>query len=223
MHDILILSALVSVISTRDWRKIVVYDGEVVPSLLDIVEDTPVRLHCGSLSPVKWTYRKYGSNKYTFLSHNRNITPLPFQFRVIHSSIIINNLSPSDSGLVYCQGTYITRAGNDHAFVNYTAVNVLDFMPFACVIPNIVEVSVGDHVQLFCGTDKGVEWFGLRLRNLEKTIVHNTIILRNLRKEHSGPYVCRGVYHHKIFHSRATVVVEGYIHRWGRSPVAIAA
>lgn len=208
IHILIIVSTPVLIISTKDWREIVVQVGEVVPSHVNTFKKTVVKLYCGSVLPVTWFYRKYDSDEYIYLSRTRNTTN--FQFQIMNNSITINNLRQSDSGLVYCDGTHIALA--NHTFVNYATVNVLGFVPRTRVIPNIVEVSVGDNVQLTCGTDKEAKWFGLHLNNQEKSIFNNIIILRNLKKEHSGPYVCRGIHNYRIFHSRAIIVVEGYSH-----------
>lgn len=201
------------IIPTKDWSEVVVHVGEVIPSRVDIIERTPVKLYCGSVSPVVWNYKNYGSITYIILNYRTNITKLSFQFQILNNTIILNNLRNGDSGLIHCDGTYRTSIGKVRPFLNYAPVNVLDFAPSTCLIPNVVEVSVGDDVNLTCGTDKGVEWFGLNLDGQEKTKHDNTLVLRNLRKEHSGPYICRGVYNGRIFHSGAAVViVEGYVH-----------
>ena len=59
MNNLYFMLMLISIPSSlsKDWSNIVVYMTKVVPdSTIDILEGDSVTVHCGSLSPVTWTF-----------------------------------------------------------------------------------------------------------------------------------------------------------------------
>ncbi len=216
----LILSTvIVKITSAKDWRKVVVQEGGVTPRFIKVFEESSVKLYCGSLSSVTWMYKSNKNDRYINLNTRRDYAWVTFEFEKNNNSIKLKHLTNSVSGTFLCEGTCNsiargTRCGINN-FIDYAIIIVLNFIPPTHVVPNILEVSVGDDALLKCGSDKEVEWFGINIKDQDKCLLNNTILLQNLRKEHSGPYTCRGVSEKKVFHSTSLVIVEGYVHRLG--------
>ncbi len=173
----------------KNWHKIIVYPSQVIPPRVHVPEGTPVKAYCGSSSPVQWIHGNHSIN--TKHETDRN-------------SITLHNLKVSDSGFYYCRGTVYENT----AFTNYIAVFVHSRVRLGEVIPDYLEVSKNDTVTVYCGSAKPVEWFGLHF-NISKVENGNVLILRNLKREHSGRYMCRGVSHGaKVFHSQVIIIVD---------------
>ncbi len=216
MHAFVLL--IVSTLSSgKDWREIVVRDGKVEPGFVKTNETSTVRLYCGSLFFVTWIYKSYKNYRYIYLNNPRDRALVTFGFEIKNNTITLKHLKSSDSGNFHCKGTYNAIDHGTRRFIDYAVVIIFNFAPPSHVIPNILEISESDDVLLMCGSDKEVEWFGLNIKDQEKKLLNNTIFLPKLRKELSGPYICRGVSETKIFHSASLVIVEGYIHRLGLS------
>ncbi len=216
---------LLSIAYGKDWRKIAVYDSEVVPSLVRIFEGTPVIAYCGSSLPVIWTYERFCINQTIILTTDPVNSAEGFTYRLQTNNILLKNLRAFDTGLFTCYGTYITPSYEAAPFSSGVSVYVerlIDRAPDCVVIPNFIQVTEGDCVTLTCKSDKPVEWFGASLKYIDSTVYNNSIELRNLKKEHSGLYFCRGIYSNfnvdgysrifRLFHSRARIVIDGYTH-----------
>ncbi len=219
-------SLLILIVWGKDWRQIIVYDLEVVPNRVRTFEGTPVIAHCGSFSLTNWTYQRFGNTEKIFLTNELFSFRTPFIYHILNRSIILNNLSATDSGLFYCHGTYNTGYYGIVTFSSSIRVSVeqnTEEAPDYVVIPNYIEVSEGDSVTLRCKSDKPVEWFSSRLKYMNTIVQNDSITLKNLRKVDSGLYLCRGIaldfitgvllFTRKPFHRQARIVVDGYVSR----------
>ncbi len=194
----------------QNWQTMNLYNKKMIPSsVIDTTENSSVTIYCGSSSRVTWSYSPV-------LYYNESYTPDFRRHTMGTKQITLNNLLWRDSGNYYCEGAH---EGQD--FMVYLLVNVYKEVPKNTVVPNWVEVSEGGSVTLICGSDGPVEWHSVNFRSQKKIIRHNTLTLYDLKKKHSGQYVCRGTrrvkrrghYFTRVFHSVALVIVEGVIHR----------
>lgn len=85
-------------------------------------------------------------------------------------------------------------------------------MEYGEVIPGRIDTSGGSSVTITCGSIRSVEWFSTDLQDKDKVVVGNELIISNTRKDHSGPYICRGYKGaNKMFHRRSLLVVDGVL------------
>ncbi len=202
------LNNVFSFIFGNNWREINLYNRKMIPGRVDTTENSSVTIYCGSSSPVTWTvlsiYYNYGGASVPDYSRHASGT----------NHLTLNQLVRQDTGTYYCAGT--------HLWENFTLgvfIAVYIAVPRGKVVPNWVEVTEGGAVTLTCSSYGPVEWFSVNFRSQNKTILHNTLSLINLKKEHSGPYACRGTHkvrgtkHLHIFHNAAIVIVDGVLHR----------
>ena len=215
---------------TKDWREILVYDSEVVPNIIRIFEGTPVIAYCGSSSPVKWTYTRRGSSEKVYLTEDKFNRGISFTYKLQNTSIVLTNLTASNTGALVCRGSY-NEASQAVRFSSKIKVCVEKFSrtePYYGVTPNFIQVSEGDTLTLTCKGDKPVEFFSVSLAYQEKSVLNDSIILKNLKKEHSGLYYCRAIisgedsdgHFSQIIHTVGRVVVDGYTRRSSRRQVA---
>ncbi len=198
----------------KNWGIIDIYNRMVIPNKVYRTENSSVTIYCGSSSPVSWMYLPViPSNGVQVPDFRRHTTGM--------KQITLNKLLWTDSGIYYCKGTH-----EGQAFIVHTVVLVHNGIPKKKVVPNWVEVSEGSSVALTCGSYSPVEWFSLNFRSQNKIIRYNTLTLYNLKKKHSGRYICRGKsnkvrlrgvrirrHYYSVFHSEALVIVEGVVRR----------
>ncbi len=199
-----------------DFSKIEIYPKEVIPTVVDTLENTEVKGSCGSLSPVSWTYKRNRPtlNEYFHINvtHYFGSNLPPSRHDVENNSIIITNVQLYDSGYYYCFGTYINHFGDTKQFQKSFQLNVWLMVPFGYVLPSVTHVSEGGNVTFKCGSSGKIEWFGRTMNSQEKYLANNSILLYNLGKSNSGPYVCRGVHINGIvFHARADLFVDSLV------------
>ncbi len=129
-----------------------------------------------------------------------------------------------------CRGSY-NEASQAVRFSSKIKLCVEKFSrtePYYGVTPNFIQVSEGDSLTLTCKGDKPVEFFSVSLAYQEKSVLNDSIILKNLKKEHSGLYYCRAIisgenmdgHFSQLIHSIGRVVVDGYTRRSSRRLVA---
>ncbi len=129
----------------KDWRQIVVYDSEVVPNSVRIFEGTPVIAYCGSSFPVTWMYKRYGLFTTVTLKNDPLNLGTSFQFQLLRTSIILNNLEVSDAGMFICQGAYNNQ---DLEIIQFrskvrVAIAILNRgVPLYSVTPNYLEETL---------------------------------------------------------------------------------
>ena len=191
----------------NNWHEINLYNRKLIPSKVDTTVNSTVTIYCGSSSPVYWAFsRSYTLESVFVPDYSRHTSGT--------SHITLNQLMPQDSGAYYCTGTHLSQD-----FIRSIYVSVYIAVPHGKVVPNWVEVTGGGAVTLTCSSYGSVEWFSANFRSQNKTILHNTLSLINLKKEHSGPYTCRGTYkvldtrRLHIFHNAAIVIVDGVLCR----------
>ncbi len=190
--------ATTSVRISRDFREIEVGYGELIPIWADVLEGNSVKAACGSLQPVTWTY--FGNNE-----------PLPGTNRQHNNTIILTNLRVSDSGYYYCIGTYRTQSGMIAYFKKSFVLYVWTKPPLGFVLPNEVHVSEGENVTFACGSFREVEWF-FRPIGQEVHLANNTLLLKNVRKDSSGLYLCRGFrINRRVFQIPAALFVDTHV------------
>ncbi len=170
--SLLCLLGLNSIVGGQDWREIVIYPSKVEPEAVEVLEGASVTGHCGSLSPVKWTYSRsdlfdqedYTSSNYDF--------PILVDHHLINNSIVIYNLNTLNSGSFNCIGTYKNENGKIEQFRNWFYVKVFSEVPMGFVLPSLIEVSENENVTIVCGSIKKAEWFGVTLANQQDKIVN---------------------------------------------------
>lgn len=183
-------------ISLNVWTNIPIYHSQVVPWRVRMFENTPIRLYCGSLSPVTWTY---------FKEH----LPIPTEYQADNNSIKLMNLKEHHSGTYYCHGTYRNKANKITTFKNYILIHVKKQVDYGEVLPSKVILSEGSDLIIRCGSKRPAEWVSMNSFNKYSIEQGNTLSLKNLTKEHSGPYLCRGVNHlNNLFHAKAIIFVN---------------
>ncbi len=188
----------------KDWRKIEVRYGKMVPTVVGtFYGGSYVTLHCGSASPVSWTYEPY--SKCNIIEERRLLGD---RYRSNNFSIKLYDLQPDETGFYHCLGYSV----NNEAFNQFALVIVVDAVDYGSVLPSRVEVVEGGTVTLICGSIKPAAWI-----HIDQTIEYeiegsNTLLLKNLKKEHSGRLLCRGINVQKeVFHKFALIIVEPVI------------
>ncbi len=195
---VLLVDNMRGVLSTKDWGNIKLFHTQVVPWRVRILENTPVKVYCGSLSPVTWTYLQ---------EH----LPLPTEYHIEGNySIKLMNLREYHSGTFYCHGTYINNDLKETTFKNYIMIHVKKHVDYGEVLPSQLIVSEGSNITITCSSIKPVEWISLHSKYKAKQ--DSSLYLHQITKEQSGPYLCRGVNHLKhIFQARSVIIVNPHI------------
>ncbi len=175
----------------KDWRRIVVVLESLKPELALVNVGNSITLHCGSRMAVTWTF-------------SSDVIPIYQESSSTLPDLTLNNLEEQNSGSYTCQGT------------NFMAKSLLVVAPldshYYTVIPTWTETTEGNSVTLTCSSMKGIEWFGVHLHNINKSLNGNTLTLHNLQRKHSGNYYCRNVnYDKEIRHSKARIIVDSYV------------
>ncbi len=193
-----------SAFGLRDWRHILAPVYHVYPEYVDVLEGMKVKLYCGSSSPVNWSFTPlYWSLawKLTLPLHT-----LAGRFLVSDRIVTIMNILKNNSGHYNCEGKY-----DRVPFFHSSPVKVYTEVLYGQVLPNWMVTYEGDSVRLSCGSIKPVEWFSTHFYSQNTTLESNTVTIHDIRKEHSGPYVCRGVsVLRNIFHDTALIIVNSY-------------
>ena len=174
------------------WLRIKVRLGSIVPNAIAVKGGQMVTLHCGSSSPVEWVFPRHVniSNRYV-------------QFG---NSITFKNLQRADTGIYCCSGKF----SEDDRFYEAASIRIVNGPISGLVLPSRVEATEGSSVVLECGSIKPVKWIGLQL------YVHNSpnnkLILNQLKKSSSGPFMCIGVNEKsEVFHQVVRVIVDGFV------------
>ncbi len=199
----LVITSLTSVLCSN-WRKIELLLLHISPPNGAIVfQGSTVNVYCGSTSPVNWTFH----HNYELANYDIG---LPISNRHIKGdkNITLVYLKIEDTGDYYCHGL-----ADNHYFISQIYIEVVSVAIIGEVIPNWVEVKEGSSVTLTCGSVKPVEWFSVNIEPQNKTIQGNTITLHNLKKEHSGRYLCRGIDGEIVFHISSVILVDSYVVR----------
>ena len=174
-----------------DWRRIVVPLGSVEPDFAVVKAGSSITLYCGSKMAVAWTF-------------SSDIIPIYQEMSTTIQNLTLHNLGKKHSGPYTCFGA------------NFTAQSVLVVIPqdspFYMVMPTWIETTEGSSVTLTCSSVKGIEWFGVHLHNINKSLNGNTLTLHNLQRKHSGNYYCRNVnYDKETRHSKSRIIVDSYV------------
>lgn len=186
----------------RDWQRIQLHLGLVIPYSANLKEGDSITVYCGSISIAIWSYippSEYSGQ------------PVSRKHCMGYRNITLSNLLQNDSGVYICQSFYRTNS-----FSDIFSVQVWQEVPNGLVVPSWIEVSGGSSVTLTCGSSTPVIWFSVYYNSLNKTVIGNTLTLHNLQGKQSGYYVCRGTtlsQHHirSIFHSSSRLIVNGYL------------
>ncbi len=196
-----------SLVRSKDWNNRKLYLKSIKPHYVHILERNPVRVYCGSSSPVNWTYCPLLA--FTFDAvHSRH--------EIGHKAITLIDLLENDTGYYNCHGKY-----HNTDFIINMFVLVMKRLFVGLVAPSLTEALSGGSVTLHCGSAGSVEWFSVHYQNQTKTLWDNSLTLNHLRKEHSGYYVCRGRWNRttqggKTFHSTAIILVDSVIQHINR-------
>jgi len=202
--DIVYLMNGFAITVATNWRSIRVEYGKCVPRELKVFKFGSVKIYCGSYTPVfAWSFQRInGSDSNEIINNDRHHVGL--------YSLTLNNLTLEDSGTYSCYGRLRSR----RLFTAETYVKVVGNISYGDVIPNRIELSRGAAVTLTCGSIKDVLWISNVVSIETKNKQGNRLLLKNLRRKHSGRYMCRGVdAYHNIFHSTGIVIVDGFLVR----------
>ncbi len=105
--------------------------------------------------------------------------------------------------------TYLTDTFETKQFKNFIFIDVKEQVFYGEVLPSRVEVQEGSTVTLTCGSIKPVQWKIMKVPNDHMIKEDYKLTLTKLKKEHSGPYVCRGVNHlNRVLHSKTLIIVD---------------
>ncbi len=209
MVDIAFLIISADIAVATNWRSIRVRYGEIVPVELKVFQYGTAKIHCGSHSPVLvWSFtRRNDSDSITEVINNG-------RHNLGLYSVTLNNLQLEDSGMYSCYGRLTSR----RLFRAETSIKVVDNISDGEVIPNRIEISKGTTVTLTCGSTKDVLWISQNVLIKAKKIHGNRLVLKNVKRKHSGRYICRGVdANNDIFHSTAIVIIDGFLVRHNSS------
>ncbi len=207
--DIIFLINSVVIAVATNWRSIRVKYGEIVPVELKVFQYGTAKIHCGSHSPVLvWSFtRRNDSDSIKEVINNR-------RHNLGLYSVTLNNLQLEDSGMYSCYGRLTSR----RLFTAEMSIKVVDNISDGEVIPNRIEISKGTTVTLTCGSIKDVLWISQNALIKAKKIHGNRLVLKNVKRKHSGRYICRGVdANNDIFHSTAIVIIDGFLVRHNSS------
>lgn len=190
----------------RNWRRIYVRLQTVCPERVKMTEGTSVTAYCGSLTQVNWSFSTIDIYRGETETSPLDLSPISERHVKGYYNLTLVNLSEADTGYFYCHGSY-----RDIPFVRPIHVEVMKLPKIGKILPSWIETTAGSSVTLFCGSIKPTLWFSSYLHSQNKTVKHNSLTIHNIGKEHSGPYVCRGVdWRKNIFHAHTRVIVDGY-------------
>ncbi len=203
-------------VHSKDWNDRKVYLKSIEPQRVSVLERNPVRVYCGSTSPVNWTHIW---SPLAFTSEGQIDAPIHSRHEIGHKEITLIGLLENDTGYYNCQGKY-----NNTLFKKHIHVLVMKHPVIGLVAPSLMEASRGGSVTLHCGSAESVEWFSVHYQNQTKSLRGNSLTLYHLRKEHTGVYVCRGLLERTttrrtIFHAKAIIFVDNVIQRINRLKV----
>ncbi len=200
----------------RNWQHIDVYMHSLIPKFLLVEEDSSANIYCGSYSPaMNWTY----SN----ISLGWDHQPVLSKHRKGWKQLRLNDLKEGDSGLYTCRGRDNGQFFELLSLVTVIRkhVGVLHYLHYhGNISPNWIEVSKNSTVTLTCYSSKPVEWYGVHLNSQNKYISEYTLTLFNLKGQHSGQYICRGLdadIRTQIFHATSRIIVDGIVTRKNES------
>ncbi len=190
---ILLYLSIFTIISGKNWHKIMVTPRSVQPPVAHMQEGDSLTAYCGSQTPVNWS-----TSDFKILDSPHHKTG--------QVNITFKKLRLNDSTLYKCFGSY----GNC-PFIAFFSIYVYHEIIEQKVVPSWVEVPSGSFAALTCGSVKPVEWFYKHINEIQRIVGRNYVMLFHLERKHSGPYVCRGVTKYlTIFHASARVIVSGY-------------
>ncbi len=200
-------------VHSKDWNDRKVYLKHIEPQSVNVLERNPVRVYCGSTSPVNWTHN---SSPLAFTSEGLIDAPVHSRHEIGHKEITLIGLLENDTGCYNCQGKYYNTLFKKHIYISVMKHPVIGF-----VAPSLMEATRGGSVTLHCGSVESVEWFSVHYQNQTKSLRGNSLTLYHLRKEHTGVYVCRGrlertTTRRTIFHAKAIIFVDNVIQRINR-------
>ncbi len=219
-------------VHSKDWNDRKVYLKCIEPQSVNVLERNPVRVYCGSTSPVNWTYN---SSPLAFPREGLIDATVHSRHEIGHKEITLIDLLQNDTGYYNCHGKFYNTLFKKHIYVL-----VMKHPVIGLVTPSLMEASRGGSVTLHCGSAESVEWFSVHYQNQTKSLRGNSLTLYYLRKEHTGVYVCRGrrertTSGRTIFHAKAIIFVDNVIQRinglkdrtwgsglWGRLRTSVA-
>ncbi len=202
-----ILIYYLTTVEAKNWQQVLVYLEQIAPSHAHLLANDSITIYCGSTSWVSWSYTWY---------ETRTRAPVFQKHKIGYRSITLINSQEQHSGLYNCHS-----GDNPYPFSKNFLLSVWDKVPFGAVLPSWKEVSQGDSITLTCGSITPVQWFSVHFNSQNKSVWGTSVTIHNLKGNHSGPYVCRGVtsteisnqYRRKMFHNTAIIVVDREIQR----------
>ncbi len=203
-------------ILSRNWRQITVLPKYTRPEKAALLEGNSLTIYCGSSSNVSWSFSPTTSQ--LTLPQYPRFYPVSERHIKGYKKIKLMQLSQNDSGYYYCRGTY-----RRVPFISPVLVYVENRFHNIGMFPTWVEVPRGDNVTLTCGSVRKVDWYSKDFYEQEKVLQFNVLTLFNMKREYSGPYVCRVVApnrswtEYKVLHSYALIFVDGFIQRVGHT------
>lgn len=184
----------------RNWRRIYVPMKYVYPKQVELIEGTSMTAYCGSDIQVKWTF----SATNTF---NQPLQEIQVHEKHVkgYNNITLVNMLEADQGYFFCHGSFGTKP-----FVSSIKVEVMKIPKLGGVLPSWIETTAGSMVTLHCGSVGPVKWYSEHLNSQTTSLVQNSIVIHDIKKEHSGPYLCKGSHKDKSFDAYSWIIVDGY-------------
>ncbi len=181
--------------STLEWDRIKVTYGAIEPEGTIVVGvGQSATFHCGSSTPVIWRFPN-------------NFIPMEHHDQQTHT-ITLKDLQTSDEGLCYCFGHF----ADGEIFYDYSYVKVVPELLPGHVLPSRVEVPEGSSIKIICESTVPVKWIGLNLFIQKVHGGDSTLILEQVTRNDSGPYLCIGQDEDReLFHTTSEVIVGGQL------------
>ncbi len=174
------------------------------PYAVVMFEGNTLTIYCGSSSQVNWTFH----HDYDLNYNATRGFPVSSNHIIGYKNITLVNLQKKNSGDYYCHG----MVKNDTLLMSIYVL-VMDAPLLGDVIPNWIEVSDGESVTLICGSARPIEWYGVHIHTQNKSVRGNRLTLFNLKRQHSGLYLCWGYAEESLFHSEAKILVDSLVVR----------
>lgn len=182
------------------WNTILVPTSTVLPRRVVVLEKTPVTAYCKNNSTATWTKLVRG-----------NYIPVHRRHHKQKYKIVFVKLLKKDSGVYFCrkQNDRFSNRPTPTLFKRSIIITVKKKPGYGQALPTRVEIKEGDSITLSCGSFTPVLWVGVHLPSMDCTRRGNSLLITNMRKEHSGRFLCRGIREEKtVFHDFSIVLVD---------------
>uniref|UniRef100_H2ZZ57 Heparan sulfate proteoglycan 2 n=1 Tax=Latimeria chalumnae TaxID=7897 RepID=H2ZZ57_LATCH len=176
-----------SVGSNQVLVEVVVDSSALVPGYPKItVEEPAITVVAGSTATLRCKATGYPT---PIISWSKLRAPLPWQHKVVNSTLVIPRVGQQDSG------QYICNASNSIGFTEFFIMLDVETPPYATTIPDDLSVGVGEVIRLQClshGTPPlSYQWSKVNGSLSSRAVVRDGVLQINLASAaDSGTYKC---------------------------------